>query len=204
MKQKKTTKFLSRLLLFAIVGCTVSVSAQQQSLSGTVTDTNGQIVPGVNVVEKGTTNGTSTDFDGNYTLTISTQNATLIFSYIGFQTLEEPVNSRSSINVTISEDAQQLDEIVVIGYGTQKRKDVTGAVASLKAESFVDALPVAPEQLLQGKIAGVNIVQSSGQPGASSTVRIRGTSSISAGNEPLYVIDGVPLQFGSANIVLER
>ena len=199
MKRKKPTKILSRLLLFALVICTTSISAQQQILSGTVSDTNGQVVPGVNVVEKGTSNGTSTDFDGNYTITTTTQNATLIFSYIGFQTLEEPINGRSSIDVTISEDAQQLDEIVVIGYGSQKRKDVTGAVASLKAESFVDALPVAPEQLLQGKIAGVNIVQSSGQPGASSTVRIRGTSSISAGNEPLYVIDGVPLQFGSAN-----
>ena len=98
------------------------------------------------MVEKGTSKGTSTDFDGNYTITTTTQNATLIFSYIGFQTLEEPINGRSSIDVTISEDAQQLDEIVVIGYGSQKRKDVTGAVASLKAESFVDALPVAPEQ----------------------------------------------------------
>ncbi|HEX9826159.1 MAG TPA: TonB-dependent receptor [Flavobacteriaceae bacterium] len=172
--------------------------AQERKVSGTVTDLSNLPLPGVNVIVKGSQRGTSTDFDGNYSISVS-PGEILVFSYIGFKTKEIEIGNNNSYNVSLEADNSQLDEVVVIGYGTQKRKDVTGAVASIKSENFIDALPVTPEQLLQGKIAGVNIVQSSGRPGASSTVRIRGTSSISAGNDPLYVIDGVPLQFGSAN-----
>ncbi|MFI1743304.1 SusC/RagA family TonB-linked outer membrane protein [Thalassobellus sediminis] len=177
---------------------TVTNAVTQKQISGTVTDENNIPVPGVNLIIKGTKNGTSTDFDGNYTITAAA-GETLVFSYIGYKSVEVLIENEDIYNVSLKADNAQLDEVVVVGYGTQKRKDLTGAISSIKSENFIDALPVAPEQLLQGKIAGVNIVQSSGQPGASSTIRIRGTSSISAGNDPLYVIDGVMMQFGSAN-----
>ncbi len=170
----------------------------QQIVSGMVTDNDNVPLPGVNVIVKGTQKGSITNFDGKYSIAAS-EGETLVFSYIGYTTVEKSVGSATTYNITMETDNSELDEVVVIGYGTLKRKDVTGAVASVKASSFDDALPVAPEQLLQGKVAGVSVVQSSGRPGASSTIRIRGTSSVSAGNEPLYVIDGVPMQFGSAN-----
>jgi len=181
-------------LLFTLV-----VSAQQV-VTGTTTSEDGVPILGVNIVQKGTNNGVTSDFDGNYSITLDQNGESeLVFSYLGFETKTVSAEGQSTLNITLSESSEQLDEIVVIGYGTQKVKDVTGAIASVRSDDFVDALPIQPEQLLQGKIAGVNIVQNSGLPGASSTVRIRGTSSISAGNNPLYVIDGVPLQFGSAN-----
>ncbi|MCG9970009.1 SusC/RagA family TonB-linked outer membrane protein [Christiangramia crocea] len=173
--------------------------AQESTVTGTVISADGVPLPGVNVIQKGTSNGVVTDFDGNYSINLEADaTQVLVFSFIGFQTLEEPVNNRSTVNVTL-QDGSELDEVVVIGYGTQRRSDVTGAISSIGAESIQDAPPVAPEQILQGKVTGVNIVQNSGQPGSGSTVRIRGISSISAGNNPLYVVDGVPLQFGSAN-----
>jgi len=172
--------------------------AQQKQVTGTVTDISSVPIPGVNVIVKDTSRGTTTDFDGNYSIAVN-QGETLVFSFVGFKTAEQVVGGNDTYDVFLETDNEQLDEVVVIGYGTQKRKDVTGAVGSIKSESFIDALPIAPEQLLRGKVAGVSVVQSSGQPGANSTVRIRGTSSISAGNDPLYVIDGVPLQFNSSN-----
>ncbi|AVR45610.1 TonB-dependent receptor [Christiangramia fulva] len=191
-------------LLRTIVCCitmvfVLSAYAQNRQVTGTVVSSNGEPLPGVNVIQKGTSNGVVTDFDGNYTINLEqNEPQVLVFSFVGFQPVEEEVNNRSMINVTL-EDGGKLDEVVVIGYGTQKRSDVTGAISSLSSERIQDAPPVAPEQILQGKVTGVNIVQNSGQPGSGSTVRIRGISSISAGNNPLYVIDGVPLQFGSAN-----
>lgn len=193
--KNKLILFMS-MLMFTLMY--TSANAQEKKVSGTVTDISNMPLPGVNIIIKGSKKGASTDFDGNYSIPV-TAGQTLVFSYVGFKTSEVIVGSGNVYSISLDTDNSQLDEVVVVGYGTQKRKDVTGAVASIKSESFNDALPVAPEQLLQGKIAGVNIVQSSGQPGASSTVRIRGTSSISASNEPLYVVDGVPLQFGSAN-----
>lgn len=173
--------------------------AQQNPVTGKVTSSDGMPIPGVNIIQKGTSNGVVTDFDGIYSIVLEEDaDQVLVYSFIGFQSKEEAVNKRSNIDVTLS-DGGSLDEVVVIGYGTQKRSDVTGAISSISAESIQDAPPVAPEQILQGKVTGVNIVQNSGQPGAASTVRIRGISSISAGNNPLYVVDGVPLQFGSAN-----
>jgi iron complex outermembrane receptor protein len=194
MKNKMT--LLMSVLMFTLM---YSLGyAQEKIVTGTVTDISNIPLPGVNVIVKGSSKGASTDFEGKYSINVF-PGQVLVFSYLGFKTVEQTVGSADVYNLSMEEDDSKLDEVIVIGYGTQKRKDVTGAVASIKSESFIDALPVNPEQLLQGKIAGVDIVQSSGQPGASSTVRIRGTSSISAGNDPLYVIDGVPLQFGSAN-----
>ncbi|MDC6367629.1 MULTISPECIES: TonB-dependent receptor [Flavobacteriaceae] len=195
----KTKLNLWSVLILTLLLFPLGIMAQS-AVSGNISDVNGDPIPGVNIIQKGTANGVSSDFDGNYTIQLQSDAASiLMFSYVGFKTQEVSTNGRTAIDIVLEESSQVLDEIVVIGYGTQKVKDVTGAIASIKSDDFVDALPIQPEQLLQGKVAGVNIVQSSGMPGASSTVRIRGTSSISAGNDPLYVIDGVPLQFGSAN-----
>ena len=197
MKQNKFS-FQTLVFLFTMVFF-LSGYAQQDPLTGTVTSSDGMPIPGVNIIQKGTSNGVVTDFDGIYSIVLREDaEQVLVFSFVGFESKEEAVNNRSSINVTLS-NGGTLDEIVVIGYGTQKRRDITGAISSISAEDFPDAPPVAPEQILQGKVTGVNIVQNSGQPGAASSVQIRGISSISAGNNPLYVVDGVPLQFGSAN-----
>lgn len=169
---------------------------QGQTVSGTVSDANGPL-PGANVLVKGTTNGTQTDFDGNYTLSNVPSDAVLVFSYIGFKTLEVAVAGQSTVNVTLEEDAQALEEVVLVGYGAVRKKDATGAVASVKAEDFNKGVTTSADQLLQGRVSGVQITQSSGEPGAAANIRVRGTSSIRAGNDPLIVVDGVPLSGGA-------
>ncbi|MDT0606692.1 SusC/RagA family TonB-linked outer membrane protein [Croceitalea rosinachiae] len=181
---------LKGLLLLGAFVCFSAVKAQ--TVSGTVSDANGPL-PGASVLVKGTTNGTQTDFDGNYTLNDVGGDATLVVSYIGFKTFETAVNGRSTINVTLEEDAQALDEVVIIGYGTTTVKDATGAVASVSSEDFNGGIISSPEQLIQGKTAGVQITQSSGEPGAGIALRIRGTGSVRGNNSPLFVIDGVPV-----------
>ncbi|BFP41652.1 TonB-dependent receptor [Flavobacteriaceae bacterium GF1] len=185
----KITLLKSLLLLGAFV-CFGAVQAQ--TVTGTVSDASGPL-PGASVVVKGTTNGTQTDFDGNYTLDGVDSNATLVFSYIGYATQEVAVNGQTTISVTLQEDAQALDEVVIIGYGQTTVKDATGAVASVTAEDFNGGVISSPEQLIQGKTAGVQITQSSGEPGAGIALRIRGTGSVRANNSPLFVIDGVPV-----------
>jgi TonB-linked SusC/RagA family outer membrane protein len=176
------------------------INAQTIKITGKVSETSGEPIPGVNVVLKDNPSiGTITDMDGNYSLNNVETDDVLVFSFIGFSTKEIPVAGQSIINVIMEESSIGLDEVVAIGYGVVKKRDVTGAMSSVKSEDFNLGVTPAPEQLIQGKIAGVNIVQSSGRPGASSTVRVRGTTSISAGNDPLYVVDGIPLQFNSAN-----
>ena len=177
-----------------------SAPAFEWSIKGKVVAESGESLPGVTVLLKGTTNGTITDLDGNFSLSVPESPGTLVFSFIGFTSVEKEFSGPATLNVTLVEDVKALEEVVVVGYGTEKRKDLTGAVASVSSKDFNPGIAVAPEQLLQGKVAGVDIVQNSGQPGAASTVRIRGATSISAGNDPLYVVDGVPLQFGSSNM----
>lgn len=172
---------------------------QLKQISGTVTNESGEPIPGVTVVVKGTTNGTISDIDGNYVLSNVPADATLVFSFVGMKSQEVALNGQNTINVKMQEETIGLDEVVAIGYGTVRRADVTGSISSISSKDFNLGMTVAPEQLMQGKVAGVNIIQNSGQPGAASTVRIRGSSSVSAGNDPLYVVDGVPLQFSSAN-----
>lgn len=196
---KKPHRIFNKTPLLLVILCMTAIfSFGQTAITGKVTSDKGESLPGVNVIIKGTTQGTVTDVDGHYSLTASESN-TLVFSFIGYITQETTVGTRSVIDIQLMPDAKTLNEVVVVGYGTQLRKDVTGAVASVNSKDFNAGNVVAPEQLIQGKVAGVNIVQNSGAPGAASTVRIRGTSSISAGNDPLYVVDGVPLQFGSGN-----
>ena len=164
---------------------------QAQEVTGTVSDANGPL-PGASVVVKGTTTGTQTDFDGNYTIEAGSD-ATLVFSYVGFSTQEIAVNGQSTINVTMLEDAEALEEVVVIGYGTTTVKDATGSVTAVSAEDFNGGVIASPEQLIQGKTAGVTIQQTSGEPGAGISINIRGSNSVRANNNPLFVVDGVPL-----------
>ena len=185
-------KLLMRLFLlpmFALLGSTVYA---QISVSGTVSDATGPL-PGVNVLVKGTSNGAQTDFDGNYTLNDVDPNATIVFSYIGFQTAEVPVNGQTSIDYLMQEDTEALEEVVIIGYGQTTVKDATGAVTAVTSEEFNQGVIASPEQLIQGKTAGVQISQDSGEPGSGVAFRIRGSNSIRSNNNPLFVVDGVPL-----------
>ncbi len=170
--------------------------SQTVNVSGTVTDTGNLPLPGVNVIVKNTTKGVSTDFDGLYALNEVPVNSILVFSYLGFLTQEILVTSDSTtINAVLQEDAAQLDEVVVIGYGTQKKSVVTGAISSVKAEDIA-GLPVERvEQALQGRVSGVVIAADAGQPGSSSTVRVRGITTL-GNNNPLWVIDGVIVDAG--------
>ncbi|WP_185781962.1 SusC/RagA family TonB-linked outer membrane protein [Croceivirga lutea] len=181
---------LKSLLLFSAF--LVVNALQAQTVSGTVSDSNGPL-PGASVVVKGTTNGTQTDFDGNYTLNDVDSGATIVFSYIGYSTQEIAVGGQTTINITLQEDAQALDEVVIIGYGQTTIKDATGAVAAVTSEDFNGGVIASPEQLIQGKTAGVQITQTSGEPGAGVELRIRGTNSVRSNNNPLFVVDGVPL-----------
>ncbi|MFT2007312.1 TonB-dependent receptor [Pontibacter sp. 13R65] len=165
----------------------------QLTITGRVTDAQNEGLPGVTVLLKGTTIATPTSIDGSYSLTVPDGNGTLVFSFVGYQTQEVSVSNRSTINVTLATDAKALDEVVVVGYGTQKEKDVTGSVTSVSAENFNKGPQQSPQQLIQGKMSGVQISQNSGKPGGSNTVRIRGGTSVTGSNEPLYVIDGVPI-----------
>ncbi|MDP5139908.1 MAG: carboxypeptidase-like regulatory domain-containing protein, partial [Spirosomaceae bacterium] len=165
--------------------------AQNVSVSGKVTDTNGEELPGVTVQVKGTTKGTQTGIDGTYTLAGVPSNGTLVFSFVGMNAQEIAIGGKTTINATLSDDAQALEEVVVVGYGTQKRKEISGTVTSLGAKDFNAGLNTTPLAAAAGKVAGLVITQSSGDPNAAPTVRLRGTGSLTAGSDPLYVIDGV-------------
>ncbi|KEO75309.1 SusC/RagA family TonB-linked outer membrane protein [Anditalea andensis] len=184
--------------------CWQEVVAQDRTVTGRVTDQNtGEELPFVNVSIKGTTRGTTTDIDGSYTIEIREADAVLVYTFIGYTRREVPVNNQSIINVELAGDTKQLDEVVVVGYGTQRKSDLTGSVGSVTRDDFNVGQVTNPEQLITGKIAGVQISPASGAPGAGGRIRIRGGSSLNATNDPLIVIDGVPLDntemAGSAN-----
>lgn len=163
------------------------------TIRGKVLSDRGETLPGVSVLLQGSSSGTVTDAQGTYSLSVPNGRGTLVFSYIGLLTQEIAINGRTSVDVTLVTDAKSLNEVVVVGYGTQQRRDLTGAVASVRGKELAN-LPIASANaLLQGRAAGVQVTQNSGAPGAGVTVRIRGTTSINAGNSPLYVVDGVPL-----------
>lgn len=191
-------KIRSRLLMFMTLLTFGIVYAQQEiTVSGTVSDEN-MPLPGVNVFVEGTQNGTTTDFDGNYTLSGVPENATLQFSFMGYETQDIPVDGRTEINVTMSEDSEALDEVVVVGYGTQRREAVTGSVSSIGGEELRDVPSANISEALQGRLPGVELSQTSSQPGATQQIRIRGTRSLTASNDPLIVLNGVPFA-GSLN-----
>lgn len=164
-----------------------------KQVSGVVTDaTNSEGLPGVNVIEKGTNNGTVTDIEGKFSIDVG-EDAILVFSSIGYQPTEVSVAGQDYLTVDMEVNVKSLEEVVVIGYGTAKVKDLTGSVNRVSEEDFIQGVNVSPDQLIQGKVAGVNIINNSGAPGGAVTFRIRGTSSVRTGNQPLFVVDGVPL-----------
>ncbi len=164
-----------------------------QTISGKVTDENSSALPGVSVSVKSTTTGTATDANGNYSVTVPDVNSVLVFSAIGYLTKEETVGSRTTINLQMAPDVKSLSEVVVIGYGTVKKSDLTASVASVKSED-IKAFPVqSVDQALSARATGINVTQASGAPGGAVTVRVRGPNSINSGSEPLYVVDGIPI-----------
>jgi TonB-linked SusC/RagA family outer membrane protein len=165
---------------------------QQKPISGKVTDSSGAPLPGVTVVVKGTTTGTITGFDGNYTLGNVPADATLVFSFVGMKTQEISVVGKTSINVAMTEETVGIEEVVAIGYGTVKKSDLTGSVTSVSSDDIRSTPTALLSRAIQGRAAGVQVLQNSGAPGSGMQVRIRGTNSISGSNEPLWIIDGFP------------
>jgi TonB-linked SusC/RagA family outer membrane protein len=178
------------ILILISVLCLSFTAISQNTVSGTIIDEEGQPVPGVNILEKNTTNGYVSDFDGNYTLSVG-DNATLVFSYLGFKTQEIAVSNRGTINVTLVTDNAQLDEVVVIGYGAVKRENIATSMASVDGEELVKQVASNAAEALQGKAAGVQVLSSGGSPGASPRILVRGITTVLAGTNPLLVIDGV-------------
>ncbi|MDP3913826.1 MAG: TonB-dependent receptor [Bacteroidota bacterium] len=175
----------------------LSLFAQNLKVSGTVSDSKGEALPGVTVVTKGATGGTVTDVNGNYSITNVTANATLVFSFVGMKTQEVAVSGRVAINVTLLEDAIAIDEVVAVGYGTVKKRDVIGSVASVSGEDLKQVSSTSFTAAMQGRAAGVNIRETSGTPGAPISVQVRGVNSINTGTDPLWIIDGMPVYSGS-------
>ena len=168
---------------------------QSVTVTGKVTDESGAGMPGVNVIVKGTSSGTTTDSEGGYALSLDNQaNAILVFSFIGYATQEQPVNGRTTLNVTMSTDILALGEVVVVGYGEQRRSDITGSIASVSSEQIKDVPVSSLAEALQGRAAGVDIQKSgaNSKPGSNPVIRIRGIRSLTGGNDPLYIVDGIP------------
>ncbi|WP_051951465.1 TonB-dependent receptor [Flavobacterium sp. ASV13] len=177
------------LILFLLLSNFITA---QVKISGVVSDDKGMTIPGANISVVGTKTTASTDFDGKYTID-APSNGTLLVSFIGFDSQKIAIGGRTKINVSLQSSSEDLKEVVVIGYGTQKKKDVNGAISSVKSTDIENLKQVSIDQMLQGKAAGVSVTNNSGQPGGAASVRVRGTTSITGTNEPLYVIDGVPI-----------
>ena len=171
--------------------------AQSRTITGKVTDAQSEPLAGVNVVVKGTQLGTMTDMDGNFTLSVPNGSKELVASFVGFETQTIALGNKNNIRIKMVDDLADLEEVVVVGYGTMRKSDLTGAVKSISSENFKTGSNLTSQQLMQGQFSGVNITMSSGKPGGSSAIRVRGGTSISASNDPLYVVDGVPLNAGA-------
>ncbi|SFU47417.1 TonB-linked outer membrane protein, SusC/RagA family [Pustulibacterium marinum] len=185
------------LLYMSLILFSTTAFAQIE-ISGVVTDEANVTLPGVTVLEKGTKNGVTTDFDGNYTITV-TKGATLVFSFIGFTTHEVTIGEQTKIDIVLKENVEKLDEVVIIGYGAQKKEQINSAVAVVDLENTKEQPKVTVDQMLQGQAAGVSVTSDSGKPGAAVSVRIRGATSLTGSNEPLYVIDGIPISGDARN-----
>ncbi|WP_304236909.1 TonB-dependent receptor [Jiulongibacter sediminis] len=181
-----------RLLLILLAFAASSVVAQ---ISGTVSSDDGSVLPGVSILVKGTTNGTSTNADGQYQIN-APSNSTLVFSFVGFMPQEVVVGNRSKIDVTMQSDAAALEEVVVVGYGAQKKSQTTGAISQISSKEITEMPITNLGQALQGRAAGVDVSQSGSKPGSAPRILIRGRRSFNAGNDPLYVVDGIPLADG--------
>lgn len=196
VKTRSYSKVMQLVLLLSFMYPVLGF-AQNIEITGTVLDGSKMPIIGASVLEKGTTNGIITDFDGNFNLSVS-PNGTLSISYVGYKTQEIPVNGKTRFNVTLVEDTELLDEVVVVGYGTMKKSDMTGAISSVDVEELTKRATTNPAEALQGKIAGVNIMKSGGNAGAGVSVKIRGVKSF-GDNEPLYIIDGFPGDINNVN-----
>jgi TonB-linked SusC/RagA family outer membrane protein len=189
LRKKVRAILLFQLVFFSALGAW----AQSNEVKGKVMAETGEALPGVTLLVKGTTTGTATDGSGNYSLNVPDGNGTLVVSFIGYTTQEVAINNRTTINVTLVPDAKALEEVVVVGYGTQRKSDMTGAVGSVKAEALQERPAASLNQALAGRITGANVSVNSGRPGGRANIRIRGNTSVSVTNNPLYVIDGVIL-----------
>ena len=174
----------------------IQITIEQVPVSGTVTDQEGMAIPGVTVIVEGTNIGTTTDIDGKYSFEVPEEKSVLIFSFIGYSSQRVTVGSRNLVDITLQEDMSSLDEVVVVGYGTQRKSDLTGALSSIKSEDLTRLSERRLDNLLQGRAAGVQVMRTEGAPGAASSIHIRGAGSI-GNTEPLWIIDGVPMNPGN-------
>ncbi len=187
------------ILVLLVLVCSLFGYGQSIQVKGVVSSAEDkQPIPGVSVVVKGTTTGTITNLDGSYTLS-APQNATLVFSFVGLTSQDVAVNGRNSVDVALASTISSIDEVVVVGYGTQKKSVVTGAISSVKAKDLEKLSPGAPERALQGRVAGVTVAANSGEPGTGYTIRVRGITTFGGGNNPLWVVDGIVVDAGGIN-----
>ncbi len=192
---------IDRKIILAPDFLTEAAVQQQNKVSGTITDETGSPLPGVNITIEGTTIGAISDANGKYSINLPTQSAVLVFSFMGYNTQKVTSDGKTPVDIQMTTSAMALGEVVVssIGYGTQKRKDLTGSVAQVKSDDLLKTSVVGFDQALQGKMAGVQVTNNSGEPGGSRSIRIRGVGSINSSNEPLYIVDGVP--YGDLNAI---
>lgn len=181
-------------VMLSLIASTGYLHAQQRNVSGTVISGSDNLpIPGANIQIKGTTIGTVTDIDGVFSIQIPSNDAVLIFTYIGYIKQELPVGNRSNFNITLQEDVKQLSEVVIVGYGEQDRKTLTSSISSVSSKDIQNLPMASPDQMLQGRAAGVQVNSSSGTPGGGMFIRVRGSTSINASSDPLYVVDGIPI-----------
>ena len=184
-----------KTLFLAFIFLSLVIQAQTTTIKGKVSSVEGDPLPGAFILQKGTKNGTSTDFDGNYELKLlDNQSKILIFSYLGYQNIEKSVGLDATLNAKLVQESEALDEIVIVGYGEKKRKDVTGAISSIKAKDLEDQVYTNINETLQGQASGVLVTSDSGEPGAGISIQIRGINSLTGSSEPLYVLNGIPLE----------
>ena len=179
------------IALFALLCMAIAASAQTITVSGKVTDQNGEPLPGAGVLIQGTTHGTTTDLDGNYSISCG-KDQSLEFSFIGYSTQTIAVGGRTKVDAKLANDANILDDVVVVGYGVQNKRDVTTSIVSIKAEDFLNKPGTDFREAMAAKMPGVQVIQLGGQPDGNVSIRVRGIQSATSGNDPLYVIDGVP------------
>ena len=186
------------LMLMLMLFPVVSFAQNAKKVTGTVLDEDNQPLIGASVIEVGTKKGTVTDFDGNFVIEVAPTTTQLQISYVGYQTMTVAIPQSGILNVQMVPDASMLQETVVIGYGVQRKSDLTGSVSSVSSKDFNQGVINSPEQLINGKVSGVQIVNGGGSPSAGSTIRIRGGASLNASNDPLIVLDGVPMEVGGS------
>ena len=188
------SQILNRITVIAAMAFVSVFAYAQSTVTGTIIDAaNDEPIIGASVLVMGTTSGTITDFDGNFTVSVPDDDAVLQISYMGYKTQEVPVNGQKTIRVVLHEDSELLDEVVVVGYGVVKKNDATGAVTAIKPDDMNKGLQTNAQDMIQGKIAGVSVTSDGGAPGGGANIRIRGGSSLSASNNPLIIIDGLAM-----------